>query len=182
MLKPQFVQIRRQAGLVQVLRDDLRTRRERRLYPGLASSSRFSTAFFASRPAATITDGFDVFVQLVIAAITTEPCVQEVLSFFERRTVRRSSARRRVLDADSGAAAFAFESADLLGRVRSARPAEQNRRALFERLLRVRQQNPVLRALRPGEAGLDRARSSSSVSVYCASGVSAVWNRPCSLQ
>ncbi len=32
-----------------------------------------STAFFASRPAATITDGFDVLVQLVIAAITTEP-------------------------------------------------------------------------------------------------------------
>src|SRR5688500_16665196 len=32
-----------------------------------------STAFFASRPAPSITDGFDVFVQLVIAAITTEP-------------------------------------------------------------------------------------------------------------
>ena len=35
----------------------------------------FSTAFLASRPAATITDGFEVFVQLVIAAITTEPWV-----------------------------------------------------------------------------------------------------------
>ena len=33
-----------------------------------------STAFLARSPAATITDGFDVFVQLVIAAITTEPC------------------------------------------------------------------------------------------------------------
>src|SRR6202158_3002589 len=32
-----------------------------------------STAFFASRPAAIITLGFEVFVQLVIAAITTEP-------------------------------------------------------------------------------------------------------------
>ena len=32
-----------------------------------------STAFFASSPAATITDGFEVFVQLVIAAITTQP-------------------------------------------------------------------------------------------------------------
>ena len=39
---------------------------------GLVASPR-STAFFASRPAATITDGFDVLVQLVIAAITTEP-------------------------------------------------------------------------------------------------------------
>ena len=33
-----------------------------------------STAFFASKPAATITDGFDVLVQLVMAAMTTEPC------------------------------------------------------------------------------------------------------------
>ena len=32
-----------------------------------------STAFFATRPAASITEGFEVFVQLVIAAITTEP-------------------------------------------------------------------------------------------------------------
>ena len=36
-------------------------------------SSPASTAFFASSPAPSITDGFDVFVQLVIAAITTEP-------------------------------------------------------------------------------------------------------------
>src|SRR5688500_17689313 len=34
-----------------------------------------SAAFRASRPAAIITDGFDVFVQLVIAAITIEPWV-----------------------------------------------------------------------------------------------------------
>src|SRR5207249_10525055 len=33
-----------------------------------------STARFAARAAATITEGFDVLVQLVIAAITTEPC------------------------------------------------------------------------------------------------------------
>ena len=32
-----------------------------------------STAFLASKPAATITSGLEVFVQLVIAAITTEP-------------------------------------------------------------------------------------------------------------
>ena len=32
-----------------------------------------STAFFASSPAPIITLGFDVFVQLVIAAITTAP-------------------------------------------------------------------------------------------------------------
>ena len=32
-----------------------------------------STAFFASKPAASMTLGFDVFVQLVMAAISTEP-------------------------------------------------------------------------------------------------------------
>jgi len=32
-----------------------------------------STAFFARRPAAIITEGFDVFVHEVMAAITTEP-------------------------------------------------------------------------------------------------------------
>ena len=36
-------------------------------------SSPRSTAFFASSPAPSISEGFDVFVQLVIAAITTEP-------------------------------------------------------------------------------------------------------------
>ena len=40
---------------------------------GLRSRPR-STAFFASSPAATMTDGLEVFVQLVIAAMTTEPC------------------------------------------------------------------------------------------------------------
>lgn len=34
-----------------------------------------SWAFFATRPAPSITLGFDVFVQLVIAAITTLPCL-----------------------------------------------------------------------------------------------------------
>jgi hypothetical protein len=33
-----------------------------------------STAFFASSPAPIITCGFEVFVQEVIAAMTTEPC------------------------------------------------------------------------------------------------------------
>ena len=35
------------------------------------------TAFFASSPAPTITDGFEVLVQLVIAAITTAPSCRE---------------------------------------------------------------------------------------------------------
>src|SRR5215510_14980826 len=44
---------------------------------GLRVSPR-STAFFATSPAAIITLGFDVFVQLVIAAMTTEPCSSSV--------------------------------------------------------------------------------------------------------
>ena len=39
---------------------------------GLTSSPR-STALRAKSPAATITEGLEVFVQLVIAAITTRP-------------------------------------------------------------------------------------------------------------
>ena len=40
----------------------------------------FSTAFFASKPAAIITEGFDVLVQLVMAAITTAPLSDFALS------------------------------------------------------------------------------------------------------
>src|SRR5262245_44103632 len=44
------------------------------LTQGLVFSPRF-TALRASSPAPIMTLGFDVFVQLVIAATTTEPCV-----------------------------------------------------------------------------------------------------------
>ena len=71
---------------------------------GLVRSPR-STAFLASSPAATITDGFDVLVQLVIAAITTEPLV--IGSRF-----RRGLVRDLIVGADSGAAAFGGESLD----------------------------------------------------------------------
>src|SRR6266571_5121952 len=51
----------------------------------------FSTAFFATRPAAIITDGFDVLVQLVIAAITTDPwcSLQSTPSSWRSTWVRR---------------------------------------------------------------------------------------------
>ncbi len=39
-----------------------------------------STAFFASSPAPTITDGFEVLVQLVMAAIATDPVCSGKLS------------------------------------------------------------------------------------------------------
>jgi hypothetical protein len=46
---------------------------------GIRASPR-STAFFASRPAPSITDGFEVLVQLVIAAITTWPWSSSTVS------------------------------------------------------------------------------------------------------
>ena len=55
--------------------------------------SPLSTAFLASRPAATITDGFDVLVQLVIAAITTEPWVIGAAAIAS--SLRRPARRRR---------------------------------------------------------------------------------------
>ncbi len=40
-----------------------------------------STARLASRPAATITEGFEVLVQLVMAAITIDPCSSATRGF-----------------------------------------------------------------------------------------------------
>src|SRR5215210_2927982 len=42
-----------------------------------STQSPFSTAFLAKRPAPIITEGLEVLVQLVMAAITAEPCVRE---------------------------------------------------------------------------------------------------------
>ena len=65
-----------------------------------------STAFFASRPAPTITGGFDVFVQLVIAAITTRavlssivavdcaPCAVRCVATVDRRRLRLDASAR----------------------------------------------------------------------------------------
>src|SRR6266498_6142842 len=55
------------------------------LTQGLAPSPR-STAFLASRPAATITDGLEVLVQLVMAAITTCPWSRSKRAPLARRT------------------------------------------------------------------------------------------------
>ena len=49
----------------------------------------FATAFLASRPAATITLGFEVLVQEVIAAITTSPWPMIVLAALDRKALAR---------------------------------------------------------------------------------------------
>src|SRR5262245_30939328 len=63
---------------------------------GLTARPR-ATAFCASRPAASITDGFDVLVQMVIAAMTTSPWVSE--------NVPRSVVTSRVVPSAAGGAA-----------------------------------------------------------------------------
>ena len=91
----------------------------------------FSTAFFATSPAPIITLGFDVLVQLVIAAMTTEPCS---------------------MAACGGAATAvppplppAFSFATII-------PGS----ACGEPLLRGLERHAILRALRTGQARLDR--------------------------
>ena len=72
-VESELVEILVEPRLRQVIGHDLRTGRQTGLHPRLARQA-FSTAFFATRPAPIITLGFEVFVQLVIAAITTSPC------------------------------------------------------------------------------------------------------------
>ncbi len=74
-VEAKLVEVCVEPRVVKVVGDDLRARVPGWPSPRAWSCSPFSTAFLASRPAATITDGFEVLVQLVIAAITTEPCV-----------------------------------------------------------------------------------------------------------
>src|SRR6185312_4519980 len=53
------------------------------------TSSPSSTAFLASNPAATITEGFEVLVQLVIAAMTTHPFSSLAAGFAATATATR---------------------------------------------------------------------------------------------
>ena len=71
-VEAELLQKRCQAGLVVVLGDDLGAGGEARLDPGPAFEASLD-GLLCEQPAATITAGFDVFVQDVIAAITTEP-------------------------------------------------------------------------------------------------------------
>ena len=102
----------------------------------------FSTAFFARRPAAISTDGFDVFVQLVIAAMTTVPCV-------DAASRRPSSAG--VLGIDVVASERSSSSAP------SAR-AWYASTAAVEGRLHAGEAHAILRARRAGEARLDGRR------------------------
>ena len=107
---------------------------------GLVLSPRF-TAFLARRPAPIITLGFDVLVQLVIAATTTDPCVSPSTWRNRRRggdRRGRRSTRARCRRDDLRLA---------LGQHYLER--------LLESELRLAKRHAILRALRSGKAGLD---------------------------
>ena len=110
-----------------------------------------STAFLASSPAPIITAGFDVFVHEVMAAITTAPwsistvspsIVSSTAVRVDRRRQRRRVARVHRLPARLVDRAVAL-----------ADPERRQRRR--ERVARLAQRDPVLRAPRPCDRGLD---------------------------
>src|SRR5213075_1351985 len=133
-----------------------------------------STAFLAINPAAIITDGLEVLVQLVIAAITTDPCVN---------TCSMSSMRMLECDGRGGASPACPPSPS--HRPTGAAPAETAattaggvvgfiRDGSASANFRGTSRNPTRSCGRRGPAmlGSTVARFSSSVSVYVGSGAS----------
>ena len=132
-VEAELLQVGQQPGRVEVLGDHLGARRQAGLDPGLAPSGPRSTAFLASRPAASITDGLEVLVQLVMAAITTAPWPSRSSLPFSA-TLARAAGRCATLEAAAARAA--------------------PRRALAEARLHLLEGDPVLGPLaaRPGSA------------------------------
>ncbi len=112
-----------------------------------------STALRASRPAPIITLGFDVFVQLVIAAITTDPC---------------SSCVSTATAAPPASATFLM-------------PFCSSGSALANDVLAAASVTRSCGRRGPARLGTTVPRSSVSVSVYSASGVESSRNSPCAL-
>ena len=90
-----FLEIRQQARLSPDNRGRLSSRERAKSSPRVEPVSPFSTAFFATSPAATITDGFEVLVQLVIAAITTLPWRRDCFTLAETCSSCNVVLRRR---------------------------------------------------------------------------------------
>ena len=120
--------------------------------------SPFSMAFLASNPAATSTDGLLVFVQDVIAAMTTAPC----FIFIEPPLVP-------YVASEVNASGFNSKPRSFTGAVNA--------------LLNVSLSSAIgtrsCGRLGPANEGTTAPRSSSSVSVYSGCGVSASWKSPC---
>src|SRR5262245_29914057 len=145
-----------------------------------------SAAFFASKPAASMTDGFEVFVQLVMAAITTEPCDTWCISWLRVMATRGGRTCDAVAACAAPTAAWAPPSAVKratafsggFGAVLRCKFGSDVAKFSFTWLSGTRSCGRV----GPASDGSTVARSSSSVSEYTAAGVAAVRNRPCSLQ
>jgi len=71
-IETKLVEERPESGLFEIVRHHFRTGRKTRLHPGLRLQATFDRTF-REQARTIITEGFDVFVQLVIAAITTAP-------------------------------------------------------------------------------------------------------------
>ncbi len=124
---------------------------ERRVSP-------FSTAFFARIPAAMRTLGFDVLVQLVMAAMTTEPCFT-------------STSLPSMVAVTFASRALGFGS---LGSVLSSHASK----LAFDSVSFTRSCGRV----GPARLGTIDARSRCTTSVYLASGAPGTWKSPCSLK
>ena len=160
---------------------------------GLVSSPR-STAFLARSPAPIITDGFEVLVQLVIAAITTAPsCSEMSLPSSTPETTGGASGstpgvpRLGPVLADGHAGAALADPAGV-GALRQLLPRRGNGGAheagRFTMKFRLSSTSGTRSCGRRGPArlGVMVERSSSSVVLKTGSGVASVRKRPCSLQ
>ena len=139
-----------------------------------------STAFRARRPAPTMTDGFEVFVQLVIAAMTTEPSWSEnscasPCSFVSRTATPAGASATATPPPPTPSdqpAAGALAPPPAPGPF-SVSSAFRNRGLLSDSGTRC------CGSFGPAIAGSTVERSSSTWSLYSAGGVSASWKRPC---
>src|SRR3954469_9403574 len=112
-----------------------------------------SNAFFATRPAPIMTLGFDVFVQLVMAAITTAPCSSTCV---EGGAVRTADPPPVVADTcDDPAASAPFFDEDAIIEVRPA----------WNPLLACFKDTRSCGRFGPARQGSTVERSSSTVSV-----------------
>ena len=151
-------QLLEQTRLLQIVGHHARARRQAGLDPGLGASGRSCCALRASSPAASITEGLEVLVQLVMAAISTAPSLQL------EGLCRRASPRRLPVGVRHS-------------RVRAPRPCARDDCSIDA--LGDAQRHAILRPARAGQARLDRPRSSSSTSVYCAGAAPFERHSPC---
>src|SRR2546430_5243049 len=140
-----------------------------------------STAFLATSPAAIMTDGFEVLVQLVIAAMTTEPCrsLQSTLSSFRSTWVGRGGAATAVPPPNgwppSASQWLRTSAGGAMGELGLTRVGRASRNACPT----ARNATRSCGRRGPARLGSTVERSRDSVSEYTGSGALGEWNSPC---